>query len=356
MKLFSKRNDRHLERYSTHYRDRLNSPYPGRKTEIVSQKTRTRLISLVKFLTSSEHFLEKYILIDNKQDKIHYFNQNLLDNFSEAELGYKFSFYYKFYPFTFKKTERVASRDSETEIEECFDDYALFDLLETTILFSKLKVRDDVIQRINEILIEEKTGFCISKNLITREGGDDLKNISPQLKDEQLRSKINSYFDFYSKNEFTNAAKISADILNIVFSDEKRSKKSTIESLTEEVSTQIVNNKQEKQKRISEFTLILNDLLKQSNVLNNQIYDIRHSEKDRISTTNDFLYKMICVNNIALIEFVLTSLKDKYIVSEDWESIKDSYIERYKINKDTYYFVPGPSQGEDLIDPDDIPF
>ena len=93
-----------------------------------------------------------------------------------------------------------------------------------------------------------------------------------------------------------------------------------------EISNQVVNNQKEKTKRVTEFTEILNGLLVQSNKLNNQIYNIRHSEKDRISTNNDFLYKMICVNNISLIEFVLTSLKDKFIISEDWESIKNSSI------------------------------
>lgn len=353
MKLFSKRNDKYQERYFFSYKDRLTSNYNG-KTEIVSQKTRTRLVSLVRFLTSSDHFLEQYILIDNKKEKIHYFNQILLDNFSEAELGYKFSAYFRFFPFLFKKTEVKQLRNSEGE-EECYDDYVLFDLLETTILFSKLKSRNDVIQRINEILTEEKTGFCISKNLITKEGGDDLKNISPQLKDNQLKLKINAYFDFFEKDEFINAAKISADIINIVFSDEKSDKKSIIINLTKEISRQVVNNKQEKIKRASEFEDILNNFLKISNTLNNQIYDIRHSEKDRILVTNDFLYKMICVNNISLIEFVLTSLKDKYIISEDWESIKDSYIERYKINKSTHYYIPDKLSEED-IDPEDIPF
>ncbi|MCA9358781.1 hypothetical protein KC926_01090 [Candidatus Kaiserbacteria bacterium] len=354
MKLFSKRNDRSQDRYPIQYRDRIGSSY-GRRTEIISQKTRTRLVSLIRFLTSSDNFLEQYILIDNKKEKIHYFNLNLLDNFAEAELGYKFSAYFKFYPFLFRKTEIVPSRNSEGE-DENYDDYVLFDLLETTILFSKSKQRKDVIQRINEILIEEKTGFCISKNLITREGGDDLKNISPQLKDIQLKSKIAAYFDFFEKDEFINAAKISADIINIVFSDEKSDKKVKIKDLTKEISSHVVNNKLEKTKRISEFENILNESLKISNTLNNQIYDIRHSEKDRISVTNDFLYKMICVNNIALIEFVLTSLKDKFIVSEDWESIKDSYIERYKINKSTYYYIPDKTKEDDEIDPDDIPF
>lgn len=354
MKLFSKRNDTYPDRYPIQYRERIGSHY-SRKSEIVSEKTRTRLVSLVRFLTSSEHFLEKYILIDNKEEKIHYFNQSLLDNFSEAELGYKFSSYFRFFPFVFRKTEKIQSRVSE-DIEECFADYMLFDLLETTILFSKSKIRPDVIQRINEILTEEKTGFWISKNLITREGGDDLKNIAPQLKDDQLKSKISSYFDFFNKDEFINAAKISADIVNMVFSDEKRDKKTTIKTLTEEIADQVVNNKKEKAKRVTEFTEILNDLLKVSNILNNQVYDIRHSEKDRISTSNDFLYKMICVNSIALIEFVLTSLKDKYIVSEDWESIKDSYIERYKINKSAYFYIPERNEDDDGINPEDIPF
>jgi hypothetical protein len=72
---------------------------------------------------------------------------------------------------------------------------------------------------------------------------------------------------------------------------------------------------------------------------------------------------MISDYSISIAELIVTSMKDRFIIKEDWEKIKDEYILNYKINKDSYYYVPkqddskvpGIDYGES-IDPDDIPF
>lgn len=359
MKLFSKRNKRD-NFTSTIYKAGQSISRDGdffsrrqkRAFEFINSNARTRLISLIKFLTSSDTFLEKYILVDNRKEKIHYLNKKLLDDFSESELGYKFSNHFDFYPFKFK-SQTIKIQENQTDIA-VFDDYVLFDLLETTILFSKKKQRKNVITRIAGILREEETGFFIKENLITKDGGEDLKNISIQLKDKKLSSKINSFYSFLNENDFINASKISAEILNIVISDEKQTKKKTIEHIWKNVSKSIISNEIEKSKLENELITIIDDISNVCKTLNNRIYDVRHSEKDRIKISNEYFYKLICSYNISLIEVILTSLKDAYISSEDWEEIKNKYIESYKINKDTFYYVPEPK--EEDFDIDNIPF
>lgn len=359
MKLFSKRNKKgesRLEFYrpraissgeSSFYRERQK-----RISELVSPNVRTRLVSLIKFLTSSDTFLEKYILIDNRKDKIHYLNKRLIDDFSESELGYKFSIFFTFYPFNF--SGKLISENEEKE-ELLYDDYILFDLLETVILFSKKTQRKDVIQKIKKILEEEKTGFSIKESIITRDSGEDLKSISLQLKDQKLSLKINSYYSFIREGDFLNASKISSEILSIVISDEVQDKKKTMKNTWKKISKSIVNNSKKE-----DLEKILNEVSKICNLINNSISDIRHSEEDRIKVSNEYIYKMSCYYNISLVEVILTSLKDDFISTDDWEEIKNKYIENYKINKDTIYYIPDPKSKPDNvesdIDPEDIPF
>lgn len=357
MKLFSKRNKNlgHIYRrnesfYSANPLRRHTYRNFDDNKELVNKNARSRLVSIIKFFTSSDNFLEKYILVDDRKGKIHYFNKKLLDDFSESELGYKFSDNFVFYPFAFLGNKIPV--DEEETMKELFNDYLLFDLLETMILFSSKKKRGEVIFRINKILQEEKTGFVISKNIITKDSGEDLRSIVNQLKDNKLSSKIVSYYDFFANKDYINACKVSADIVNIILSDESIQKKKAIKNLQKEISSSIVINSKEKDKRITEFENIISEYLKNINSLNNGVFDVRHSEKDRIEVSNEYLYKLICSANISFVELALTSLKDNYIAEEDWEKIKEEYIENYKINKDNYYYVPDPED----IDPEDIPF
>lgn len=359
MKLFSKRNKRDNSTTGLYRQGQIisrdNDFYSRRQKrgyEFINSNARTRLISLIKFLTSSDTFLEKYILVDNRKEKIHYLNKKLLDDFSESELGYKFSNHFDFYPFKFK-LQNIKIPENQTDLS-VYDDYVLFDLLETSILFSKEKQRKNVIDRIANVLKEEETGFFIKENLITKDGGEDLKNISIQLKDKKLSAKINAFYSFLNDNDFINASKISAEILNIVISDEKETKKKTIENIWKSVSKSIISNDIEKIKLENELITIIDNISNVCKTLNNRIYDVRHSEKDRIKINNEYFYKLICNYNISLIEVILTSLKDAYISSEDWEKIKNKYIEAYKINKDTFYYVPEPKEEDSDID--NIPF
>jgi hypothetical protein len=356
MKLFSKRNNTDRGYSIRNSRRIISNHYDTKERvvryhrQVITPEARTRLVALIQFITNSDVFLERYVLIENKAEKIHYLDKDLINNFSEAELGYKFSDTFDLQPFRFEGNYEWINNSDESE--KFFNDYYLFDLLETIILFSKIDQRSNVIFRINSILKEERTGFSIIENLITRDGGEDLKNIVYQLKDDKLSEKIKAYYQFFNVEDYINACKISADILNIIFSDDSSGKKLVIAEMQESLANSVVLNSKEKDKRKKEFIGYFDSMMNISRTLNNQIYDIRHSEKTCIKISNEYFYKLICTYNMSLVEFTLTSLKDRYLFTEDWEAIKNLYIESYQINKNTRYYIPDPND----INPEDIPF
>ena len=358
MKLFSKRNKLNLDylqrdnSFSTQ-RHKLSPQFLKRKQELVNEEARSRLVSQIQFLSSSKIFLEAYILSEDKEKKKFTLSQTLLDNFSLSELGYKFSKVLKF-----RDLEIIGIQIGDDEAETMvtiYDDYKLFDLIETIILFSKEDKRKEVISRIDKIFSEEACNWKIIKHLITRNTGENLSDITNQLKDDKLADKLRAYDDFYENDDYVNSAKISADILNIIFSDFlQNNKKKQIESIKENIVNLVVDNVEGKNEKKEEMKEYIEQLLINSKNLSNNIFDVRHSEKHTIKIKNPYIYKLISQNNMSLIEFVVTSLKDEFILSEDWENIKAEYLQKYNINKNMIYFYPEKEKPE--IDADDIPF
>ncbi len=321
-----------------------------REKEIIKPETRVRLLSLVKFISSTSSFLEDYILVEDKPNKCHYLNDKFVDNFSQAELGYNFSRYFSFRNFDFRPEK--LSDDGRQTIENIYNDYVLFDLLETIILFSKKTKRADIINRINSILVEEESGYSIKENIITNDVGEELEGLISQLKDKKLKNKLKSFYGFYNDSDYVNSAKISAEILNIIFSDEKIKKRKKIDKNIDDLASASVE-KGSDEKKVGEFKKILNESIKILQNLNNGIYNIRHTEQDRVRISNELIYKMVSDKNISFIEFFITSLKDRHILSENWEKIKEEYNQRYKIDKNLRLYIPDESQD---IDINDIPF
>ncbi len=317
------------------------------------------MVSEIKFLTSSDDFLEWFILFENEDKGKIFFDKNKIDKFSLSELGYKMSDFFDFEDFAMLK-QRQKPDDPETEY---LDDYKLFDIAEITILFSLDNKRSAVIDRFNSIFIEEDTDFQIIEHLITRKSGDSIKTLLNLLKDENLKKKLKMFFESYDNYDFINSAKTSADILNIIFSDYIKNEKSKkISELCNKLADKIVvsDTKGDKRKRFLEY---MNDLLKLSKNLSNDIYDVRHTEKSTIILSNENIYKLISNQNISLVELVLTTLKDDYVLGDNWEKIKDDYITKYNINKLSRQVIKKrviptilKSNVDDEIDPDDIPF
>lgn len=356
MKLFSKRNTTQnlnsLEegRLSTSLRSR-------RRTELISSEARNRLIAEIKFLSSRDDFLEWFIFFENKKKEIIFFDKDKIDNFSLAELGYAMSDYFEFEYFKMVQIERKLRFSSAEERSEMFfDDYKLFDFAEITILFARPEQRAEVIKRFNTIFNEENTNYEIVQHLITRKSGENLKSIQNILKDDALKSKLGNFLGYSNESDYLNAAKVSAEIVNILFSGYiKDDKPAVIKDLKQKLVANLLNpadSKGDKGKRLDQH---LDSILRISKDLSNDVYDVRHTEKSTLEIKNDNIYKLIARNNGSIIELVLTSLKDEYIISDDWEKIKKDYIEKYKIDPNSRLTIRRPDPVEP-VDLSDLPF
>jgi hypothetical protein len=351
MKLFSKRN-RLIQEYSDSSRF---SRYTLKKKELISSEIRNRVASEIKFLASSNDYLEWFILFENqKQDRI-FLDKAQADNFSLAELGYSMSDYFEFENFKVIELEQEILSPSrhESQKEKYFDDFKLFDLAEMIILFSKNDKRQEVIKRFNLIFHEESADFQIVEHLITKKTGETLASLSSILKDEELKAKIGLYFQLRKSQDYKMAAKTSSEILNIIFSDYiKKKKTKKVEEIVEKLTSKTLATKDSK--KIEQFKQYINDLLQIAKSLSNDIYDVRHTEKSTIRVSNDGMYKLISNDNIALAELVLTTLKDDFVIDDNWEKIKQDYIGKYQINPTIRRAIRKPK--EEPVNLDDIPF
>lgn len=356
MKLFSKRNqarpnDPIDER-------RLSSGLrSGRRSEIVSLEARNRLVSEIKFLSSRDDFLEWFIFFENKKKGTIFFDSDKIDNFSLAELGYAMSDYFEFEQFRMVQIERSIRFSSDDErTEKYFDDYKLFDLAEIVILFSKPEERNNVIDRFNLIFSEENSNYEIVQHLITRKTGENLRSLKNILKDESLKTKISSYLTYESDGDYLNAAKISAEIVNLMFSGYIKSDKLTvINGMKDKLVKTLLKPSDAKGDKGKKLEGHIDSLLKISKELSNDIYDIRHTEKSTLEIKNENIYKLVSYNNSSIIELVLTTLKDEYVLSDDWEKIKQDYILKYRIDPNSRLYIKKPDPIE-KIDLSELPF
>lgn len=363
MKLFSKRYT-HTDLRSFEER-RIGIYFRSHATELISSEARNRLIAEIRFLSERDGFLEKFILFEDERKQKICLDGDKLDNFSLAELGYRVSDYFEFNEFKMIKLERSVKADtSDKRAGSYFDDYRLFDLAEMIILFSKEQQRNNIINRIDNILTEENTKYQIQEHLITKREGETLKSLTSILKNDVLRTKLRRYSAFEDAEDYIAAAKVSADIANIIFSDSLLKKSDHIQNIKTRISEKLLSNTSDfTPKKTEELVEILTLLLTCSQKLSNRIYDVRHTEADTIKTNNVNTYKLIAHHNMAIVELALTTLKDDYILSENWEAIKLDYIEKYKINPNSRLTIKKrridifPDELDDTpINLEDIPF
>jgi hypothetical protein len=345
MKLFSKRYKK-----ENSFRDIREAPiaYRLRRNEFLRTELRNRIITEITFSTSRDDFLEFFILFENQKKDKKFLDQWKVDWFSLSELWYKMSEYFQFEEFAMNKFEINNNWKNDNEsLGYYFDDYKLFDLIEILTLFSKKDSREELIKRFNYIFIEEWSNYEIINWMIIEKKWENINTLKYQLKNIKLLSKIEDYEYYYDRDDFINTAKISAEILNLIFSDDQQTqKKNKINDMLDKLATKLVLEIKQK----DSLKTKINSVLSLCKDLSNNIYNIRHTEQSTIMIKNDdlFFYKLVSNQNISLIELVLMTLKDEYVASEDREEIKENYISKYQINRNERFIIKKPSYDDDL--------
>lgn len=344
MQLFSKRNQNKIHR-------RFISGYSQRNNSFISGELRTRLAAEISFLTSMDDFLEFFILFENQEKESIFLDENKVNGFSLSELGYQMTDYFQFEDFAVKELEHsrpIPTGNEQGEVEKqdevinYFDDFKLFDLIEFIILFSKKPKRKEVIERFNNIYLEESSEYEIINGMITKKNEEDIYTIKNLLEDRNLKRKIEDYQYYNDRDDYINMAKVSAEIVNIIFSNQIQKKKKTeIDKILKKTAIVLGLKKKDQDALYNE----LNSDLSNIKNFNNNIYNIRHTEKSTIhlkESCQEILHKVIAEKNITFIEMIILALKDDFIFSEDREKIKNIYIDKYKIEKNKRYMIEKP--------------
>ncbi len=347
MELFSKRNLSHssIRRLSFGY-GYYNSKNRDKEGMFLSDFLRKRLQVFIEHIASSHAYLEKFLLVDNKDSKKVYFCKNALKDFSSRELGYDFDEFFNCKSFDFYDNSDNGS----------YSDIKLFDLIEFLIIFSKNNKRKDLKKELMNIFNEEGGYFKLHGFMIFQKELTGLESIMSLIKERNLKNKLK---DFYSARRISSgsletASRISADILQIIFSDP--SKRSHNKNYAERICNLVAEKWAEKNNQ-AQLGSLLSDLVKQSKKLNNEIENIRHTDRTTIAIDNPGFYKLITYKNISIIELVILSLPELYISEENPEMIKNSYLKQYELNKDNGWVVkPKEKLNDEINHDDDLPF
>ncbi len=278
--------------------------------------------------------------MNNQEKDCHYLHETTLKDICLRELGYDVLDYF-----------HVGELDSKTK---GFDDLKFFDLIELLVIFSREDARDDFIKRLNTIFKEEGDIYQIHGYMIIGKQNEGLRSVVPLIKEKVLQDKLNEYYSQdtrYSTSNHEFLAKISSEILQLLFSSSLNQKKTAdyAKGLCRDVATvwtEVV--------KVEELSILLSDTVKNAKDLSNKISNVRHMDRTTIPVSSPNFYKLIASKNINIIELVILSLPAEYIVEMSSEEEKVKYLENYNINKGIGYVVKKKDPGE--INLDDIPF
>jgi hypothetical protein len=310
----------------------------GNKNLLIQAKLRERLIKEVKFFVESKNFIEPFLLVNDEIDGRYYLYKQSLADLSVRELGYDLT--------------GIINNSLELINDNTYSDFLFFDLLELLIIFSRNDKRAELVKRLQRILEEENSDFIISEFMIVHKKESGLKAIIPILKNTELKEKLLSMYGIYQdKLNYQSFARISADILQYLFSS-PRDKKGT-KSYSEDLCRKVAS-KWTEAKNVEALTDIFNEQVKQTKKMSNEISNIRHTDKSTIPVEGFSFYKLISFNNLSIIELVIQSLPEEYIISREPEQLKKDYFQNYGI-KDGLVFTIEKPKDEEIV-PDDIPF
>lgn len=342
MELFSKRNKRGSLR-SYQYRHRLLPS--GREDEndasLIKKSTRKRIHELLKYFTSTDKFIERYFLVHDQNIDSFFLFRKMLTDFSSRELGYDMAEYIKCETFEF--------------VNEKADDFKFFDLIETLLIFAQKDQRDSMAKRINKVLKEEGEPFMIHGFMIVDGEQSGLRSIITLIKDATLKKGLEDYYrNANTDTGYEMLARISASLLQRIFSSpvSKEKTKDYSEELCKAVAEKWTDKTNE-----DDLKKLLNDTIKNAKELSNQVTNIRHTDQSTIPVDSPKIHKMIAGKNMNIVELIILTLPERFILEQDPEEMKQSYIDDYQIKATLKPYIPKKNVKEvDDIDPEDIPF
>ncbi len=330
MQVFSKR-------YPEHSIRRLSASLGQESTKnFISSSLRTRLLEEVKFLISSGDFLERCLIVDDLEKDTYFLHPDTIKNIFEREVGYDISNFFN------TRVLEFATSDNP--------DAYFFDLIELMIVFSNESKRDEIISRIKNIFIEENAPFTINSFMIVLTKETGLRALVPILKDNLLKNKLEELYEaLNSGKNYQISARLAADVVQYLFSSDDKSKtKSFATDLCTEIASKWTNGP-----NVDILASLINDNVKNAKALNNQIANIRHTDRHTIPVEGSIFFKLVTYEDLSIVELVIQSLPETFITNKDPEELKSDYFVRYKVQTDVKWTY---KKKEEAKVEDDIPF
>lgn len=353
MELFSKRNAERL-RYGFRHRafpGTFTKKEPEKEGNFLTPSLRNRLHEQLRYIVESNVYLESFLTAEDPDNQRVFLNAQSLRALSLRELGYAVDEILDPYHLTFSKSE--------------YRDVRFFDLIEILIIFSKSDKRQSLIDRFNEVFEEEWDDFVVRSFMIVERQHTGLQSIVPLIKDRLLKEKIYELADIHTSVRSTHEAmaRLSADILQLLFSSPtaKGDTKKFSENLCNKLATRWTSKE-----NVNALSELLSATVKNAKDLGNQIANIRHTDQHTIRVESPSFYRLIAHKNKNLIELVILSLPDDYLIRQEPDDLKAKYLSQFNVDKDKQTIhkpalnpepdpdpIPYP---EETINPEDIPF
>lgn len=343
MKVFSKRySTRDFYRLRNMYGGTLSVTRPTRphRPEFLESSLRVRLNQEINYLISSGEYIEPFMLSKLVDEKYFVLYENAIQRLSYHELGYDITEYYSC-------DDLIPIRISAEGGNTYYDKY-LLDLVEIIIIFSLEDRREETVRRFQKIFTEENANLLIYGHMIVIVDAGGLQSITSLLSDNTLKEKLDDIL--VKRVETTIAARESADITQRVFSSATRGKtKQATELIIDQIADRWIDQKEKE-----EFKKLMNSLVKDIKGINNQIANIRHTDRSTITFGSPDIFKLIRNLNLAISEMAILTTQDEFIEKESVTDLKRNYLEDYNI-KNVINEVPKENNSEP-VNLDDIPF
>src|SRR3989339_994844 len=289
---------------------------------IVESNVAVRLQKEIKYIIENGDYIERFLLLYDKNDKIFCLQDDSLKDLGMREIGYDI-------------TQNINT--SSISFLGLFSDKQLFDLLELLIIFCKNDKREDFVNRIVRIFREENMPFVIHKWMLYKKDTTGLRSVLPFIKSNLLKNKLEEFYAVNNQNpNYQVMAQVGAGLLQMVFSSDKEQgdTKKYCENLCKEVALKWTDDK-----HVEVLADLLSTTVKNAKDLSNQIFNIRHTDQYAIPVDNPNFYKLVAWDCVAIVELAILSLPEKFISTDDPESMKNNYLSSYKLDKDTEWII-----------------
>lgn len=338
MKLFSKRNSKTIFKRVDSNSDTFASGglEADHREMFISQELRNRLIQELKFTISSGDYIEKFLTVV-AEDNQYFIHPPTLTELTSRELGYDI-------------TDIFDSRNlSLLTDSSLYKDSHFFDLIELFIIFNKTEKRKEFTERLSPIFEEEEKKWLISDFMIIDQGETGIRALVPLLKDDKLSEMLSGFYDNFSGLDYKSLAGLSADILqNVLSSNSKTKTKKFSKGLINEVASRWT-----KKDQVKELIELIDQEALLAKKFNNEISQIRHTDKHTIPVESQSLYKLITYKNMSLVETIIQTLPDEFVTNENSDTLKNMYIKKYKLEDHSGWTKKIPKKEPEE---EDIPF